>query len=183
MLQHLYTLDYSGHKISIGDEEEPSHASNLHTHASMYALGDQYDIPDLKEEALWKFKRSMGTIEGHSDSLTSVVGVIPTVYGTTPSSDRGLRDAVVAFGAKNLERIKDMSNFESAVTQAPAFVVEVLPVFLQRLEQRREGERKRQSEPCVRCGQTGNWLFDRVTCAYCQYSKPLGDFETVNAFR
>ena len=183
MLQQLYTFDYPGHKISIGDEEEPSHVSELHTHASMYALGDQYDISDLREEALWKFKRSMGTIEGHSARLTSEVEVIPTIYSTTPSSDRGLRDAVVAFGANNLERIKDLSSFESAVTQAPAYIVEVLPIFLQRLEQRREGKRKRHSETCVCCGQTGDWLFDRVTCAYCQYSKPLGEIETMNAFQ
>ena len=124
MLQHLYTFDYSGHKISIGDKEEPCHVSELHTHASMYALGDEYDILDLKEEALWKFKRTMEAIKGHIDEFTSVVEVVSTVYSTTPSSDRGLRDAVVAFGANNLERIKNLSDLKSAVTQVlkPQFI-------------------------------------------------------------
>ena len=130
MLHHLYGFDYSGHKISIGDEEEPSHISELRTHANMYALGDEYGIVDLKEEALWKFKRTIKAKKGHEDELESVIEVVPIVYTTTPSSDRGLRDAVVAFGAKNLERIKDLSGFESAVTQAPTYIVEVLPVFL-----------------------------------------------------
>ena len=129
MLHHIYGFDYSGHKISIGDEEEPSHVSELHTHASMYALGDEYGIEDLKDEALWKFKRTMEANKAHDDELESVIEVIPTVYGTTPSSDRRLRDTIVAFGATNLERIKDLSGFESAVTQVPAYIVEVLHLF------------------------------------------------------
>ncbi|KAM0799433.1 hypothetical protein BDR22DRAFT_890328 [Usnea florida] len=131
MLFHLYGFDYSGHKISIGDEEEPSHISELYTHASMYALGDEYGISDLKEEALWKFKRTMEAKEGDEDELESVMEVVPVVYTTTLSSDRGLRDAVVAFGAKNLNRMKDLSVFESAVTQVPAYIIEVLPGILQ----------------------------------------------------
>ena len=132
MLGHIYGSSYSGHKISIGDEEEPSHISELHTHASMYALGDEYGILDLKEEALWKFKRTMEAKKGHEDELESVIEAMPIVYTTTPSSDRGLRDAVVAFGAKNLERIKDLSGFESVVAQVPSYIVEVLRVFFLR---------------------------------------------------
>ena len=155
MLQHLYTLDYSGHKISIGDEEEPSHVSELHTHASMYALGDEYGIEDLKEEALWKFKRTIEAKKGYKDELESVIEVMPTVYRTTPSSDRGLRDAVVAFGATNLQRIKDLSDFESAVTQVPAYIVEVLPVFL------------RHYGKCQRCSTV------RIECRLCGRDIPL----------
>ena len=177
MLYHLYGFDYSGHKISIGDEEEPSHMSELYTHASMYALGDEYGISDLKEEALWKFKKTMEAKEGDEDELESVMEVIPVVYTTTLSSDRGLRDVVLAFGAKNLELIKDQSSFESAVTQAPTYIVEVLPIFLQRLE----NERKRYSGDCVRCGRTEKWVFDRVICTTCQYRKTLSEIERVNA--
>ena len=129
MLYHLYGFDYSGHKISIGDEDEPSHNSELHTHARMYALGDEYGISDLKEEALWKFKRTMEAKEGDEDELESVMEVIPVVYTTTLSSDRGLRDAVVTFGAKNLERITNLSRFESAVDEVSTYTVEVLRKF------------------------------------------------------
>ena len=129
MLYHLYGFDYSGHKISIGDEEEPSHVSELHTHASMFALGDEYGIVDLKEEALWKFKKTIEAKKGHKDELGLVIEVMPTVYRTTPSSDRRLRDVVVAFGAQNLERIKDLSGFERAVDQVPTYIVEVLRLF------------------------------------------------------
>ena len=177
MLQHLYTLDYSGHKISIGDEEEPSYVSDLHTHASVYALGDEYGIVDLKEEALWKFKEAMEAKKGYNDELELLIEVIPTVYETTPSSDRGLRDVVVAFGAEKLERMKDVSGFESAVTQAPAYIVEVLPIFLQSLED----EKRQYRGTCGRCGPNVSWSFDRVKCASCGHTKVLSRYERVDA--
>lgn len=136
MLQHLYGFDYSGHKTSIGDDEEPSHISELHTHAKMYALGDEYDIKDLKEEALWKFEKAIDAKTGHSDELPYVVEVIPTVYATTPDSDRGLRDAIVAFGARNLEWIKNLPEFKSAATRVPIYLIEVVPKFFERFERR-----------------------------------------------
>ena len=163
MLQHLYSFDYSGHKISIGDDEESSHLSDLHTHALMYALGDEYDIKDLKEEALWKFKKALEANKEHGDELTTLVEVIPTVYTTTLISDRGLRDAVVAFGVDNLEQIKDLPEFKSAVTQVPVYLIEVLPGFLSRVAD----ERKRYKGTC-RCCQTAEHLvFDRVLCLAC----------------
>ena len=138
MLQHLYGFDYSGHKTSIGDDEEPSHISELHTHAQMYALGGEYDIKDLKDEALWKFEKAIDAKKEHSDELPYVFEVIPTVYATTPDSDRGLRDAIVAFGARNLERVKDLPEFKSAATRVPIYLIEVLPKFFERFERSRQ---------------------------------------------
>ena len=129
MLQHLYSFDYSGEKTSIEDEEESCHISELHTHAQMYALGDEYDIKDLKEEASWKFQHVMRSKKGQSDELTNVIGVIHTVYATTPESDRGLRDPVVAFSVNNLEQMQELPEFKSAVTLAPIYMIEVLPGF------------------------------------------------------
>ena len=134
MLQHLYSFDYSGLKIGIGADEESSYLSELHTHAKMYAMGDQYDIRDLKAEALWKFKKAVAAKKGHSDEISYLVEVIPTVYATTPDSDRGLRDAVVNFGVMNLERMKDHSKFKSAATRVPIYLIEVLPGFFNRLD-------------------------------------------------
>ena len=164
MLQHLYSFDYPDHKISIGDDEESSHVSGLHTHAQMYALGDEYDIGDLKEEALWKFKKALEAKKGHDDELTTLVEVIPTVYATTPNSDRGLRDAIVAFGVDRLEQIKDLPEFKSAATQVPVYLIEVLPGFLNRVE----NERRRYKEDCPYCRTAENWEFDGVYCCKCK---------------
>ena len=142
MMQHLYGFDYPGHKISLQDDPEPSHISEPYTHAQMYALADEYDIKDLKEEALWKFKQALVAKEGHSDELQTALATIPLIYSTTPDSDRGLRDVVAAYGATNLERIKNLTELKSAATQAPMYMIEVLPRFLTRLEEEEE-EKKR----------------------------------------
>lgn len=177
MLQHLYTFDYSGQKTSIGDDEESSHVSELHTHSQMYALGDKYDIKDLKEEALWKFNKAIEAKKGQSDELTSVVEVIPTVYATTPESDRGLRDAVVAFGANNLAQMKDLPDFKSAVTQAPTYMIEVLPGFLDRLKD----ERRRYKGTCQYCASVDQLLLNRVCCRRCGGNTSLPEKEWVDA--
>ncbi|KAF6231900.1 hypothetical protein HO173_009737 [Letharia columbiana] len=74
----------------------------------MYALGYQYDIKNLEKEALKRFEPAMKGKEGKGDEFTAVLGVASTTYATTPDSDRGLRDVVVAFGAKHMEDIKDL---------------------------------------------------------------------------
>ena len=163
MLQHLYTFDYPGHKMSIGDDEESSHVSELHTHAQMYALGDEYDIPDLKEEALWKFEKAIEAMEGLSDELTDIIEVIPTVYETTPDGDRSLRDAVVAFGAKNLKQMEDLPEFKIAATRVPVYLIEVLPGFLIQCE----ADRFHYGKACQRCEWDDGWVFSSVICVHC----------------
>lgn len=164
MLQHLYTFDYSGQKISIGDDEESSHVSELHTHAQMYALGNEYDIHDLKEEALWKFKKALEAKKGLRDELTDLIQVIPTVYETTPDSDRGLRDVVVAFGVKNLKQMQDMLEFKIAATRVPVYLIEVLPGFLAQCGTGRYDHSKR----CKMCGFVGFWVAEVETCCGCE---------------
>lgn len=176
MLQHLYMIDYSANEIEIDGKKEESFVSVLHTHAMMYAMGDEYDIKDLKEEALWKFNKAIAN-KGQSDVLASVAGVIPTVYATTPDSDRGIRDAVVAFGAKNLAEMKDLPDFKNAVTQAPTYIIEVLPGFFHRLE---DG-RRRYIGQCPNCAIVDEWMFNSVCCCACGEYNPLYGDDLVDA--
>ncbi|CAD6573004.1 MAG: hypothetical protein ASARMPRED_005824 [Alectoria sarmentosa] len=122
MLQHLYMVDYSASEIETGGKKEESFVSELHTHVMMYAMSDEYDIEDLKEEALWKFNKAVEAKQEQSDEPTSVLEVVPAIYTTTPDSDRGLRDAVVAWDAKRLGWIHDLPDFKSAVTQVPTYM-------------------------------------------------------------
>ena len=149
--------------MSIGDDEESSYVSELHTHAQMYALGDEYDIHDLKEEALWKFERAIEAKEGISDELTDVIEVIPTVYETTPDNDRGLRDAVVAFGAKNLKQMEDLPELKIAAIRVPVYLIEVLPAFLIQCEE----DRFQYGKACGRCENADEWVFASVICMNC----------------
>ena len=149
--------------MSIGDDEESSHVSELHTHAQMYALGDEYDIDDLKNEALWKFEKAIEAKKGLSDELTDLIEVIPTVYETTPDSDRGLRDAVVAYGAKNLKQMKDLPEFRIAATRVPVYLIEVSPGFLTQCED----DRFHFGKACWRCENADGWVFSSVICVKC----------------
>lgn len=164
MLQHLYSIDYTGLKISIEDNEEPSYISELLTHTRMYALGDEYDIKDLKEEAIWKFRQAMQAKVGRSNELTTILQVVPAIYGTTPDSDRGLRDFVVVFGAQHLKRLKDLPEFEDVVIQAPKFMVEVLPSYLLK------DDRTIDLRTCVGCLRNTHC---RVVCGWCGTEKAI----------
>ena len=178
MLQHLYTFDYPGHKMSIGDDEESSHVSELHTHAQMYAIGDEYDIHDLKEEALWKFEKAMEANKGLSDELTYVIKVIPTVYETTPDSDRGLRDLVVAFGVSNLERMQGLPEFKSTAILVPIYMTEVLPGFFNELEEKKNKRCHRWI--CPECLGL-QWDFSSVACRSCAFEMRLMEDEKMPA--
>ena len=177
MLQHLYMVDYSASEIEIDGKKEESFVSELLTHVMMYAMGDEYDVKDLKTEALWKFKHAINAKKGQSGELTSVLEVVPAIYTTTLDSDRGLRDGVVAFGAKHLRRIQDLPDFKSAVTQVPTYMIEVLPTFLNRLED----ERRRYIGECSSCNNEEDWSFDGVCCNVCREHKSLCWFDMVDA--
>lgn len=169
MLQHLYTIDYSGHKISIGDDEEPSHVSELLTHVKMYALGEELDIKDLKEEALCKFEISMWAKRGQSGEIKCLLEVVPAIYTTTPESDRGLRDIVAEFGAQHMERMKDLPELKDVVVQAPNFLVEVVPRYFRRAEDEKKGD----SWGCTGCRRPNVWRYSRVACERCGTERML----------
>ena len=171
MLQHLYTLDYPGQKLSIEDNEESSHISELHTHAQMYALGDEYDLKDLKEEALWKFKMTIVAIKGHNDELKQLIEVIPTVYATTPESDRGLRNVIVATGVLNMERLTTLPEFKSVETRVPDYLIEVQAAFPE--ANRLQHEAWRFKENCSYCQLTDEWVFSQVVCRRCSITRTI----------
>ena len=134
MIKHLYAFDYPARPLNplssaaaaeISLAAETSFISQLHTHVQMYAMGDEYDIKDLKKEALGKFQAIMKGKKGKSDEYTAVLGVISTIYSTTPESDRGLRDIVVAFGAEHLEKMGDLLELETVTAQVPRYTIEV----------------------------------------------------------
>ena len=169
MLQHLYMVEYSGSEIEVDGEKEEFFVSELYTHVMMYAMGDEYDIKDLKKEALWNFDHAMKALHGQR-AFTSVLEVVPAIYATTLDSDRGLRDLVVAFGALNLQRIQDMPELMDAGTQAPEYMIEVLPRFFDVL--RAQANKYWYTEECSKC-YSNYWKFDRIVCEQCGTNQTL----------
>jgi hypothetical protein len=67
-------------------------ASSLRLNARVYAIADKYGTRGLKSLAQHKFEVRLHEI----DLETDVFAVINEVYSSTPDSDRGLRDLIVA---------------------------------------------------------------------------------------
>lgn len=70
----------------------PYVADPLTVHASMYVLGDKYQIDGLCELALDKF---YSCLRNHWNS-EDFIDAVRVAYTSTPNTDRGLRNAIIA---------------------------------------------------------------------------------------
>lgn len=96
MLEYLYMQDYS---VDLGFDpflsaNDSWAKTRLHVHAQMYSLGDKYDLAGLKKEAARRFINDIAIPRDKKGETLTLLSVIPTIYTTTPDSDRGLRDLV-----------------------------------------------------------------------------------------
>jgi len=103
MLRFLYVSDYQ-------DDVEGDRP--LLVNANMYAMGDKYRIVDLKDLAKMKFSDAL---EAGWD-IVSFPEVIETVYTTTLSSDRGLRDCLTPVLLKHKQELHEHEGFKGLVT-------------------------------------------------------------------
>ncbi|KAJ9129702.1 hypothetical protein NKR23_g12480 [Pleurostoma richardsiae] len=100
MIQYFYCLDYDvfsqGQQPDNGNNKlqvlEKSRPPLLSTHAKVYAIGEKYLIGGLKALALRKFNAAITTHWARDDFLEAV----REAYGSTPDTDRGLRNSVIA---------------------------------------------------------------------------------------
>lgn len=72
-------------------EEDTEQESHLVLHAQVYALGEKYDIPCLKQLAKQKFEMAAACYYDAAE----LAEAIELVYQSTVDTDRGLRDVVV----------------------------------------------------------------------------------------
>ncbi|KAF2023849.1 hypothetical protein EK21DRAFT_80003, partial [Setomelanomma holmii] len=82
----------SDYKVVAKPENASEVNEPLTIHATMYALGDKYQVEGLCDLAKEKF-RSCLHHHAHSEDFISAV---QTIHSTTPESNRGLRDVVVS---------------------------------------------------------------------------------------
>ena len=96
MLEYLYMQDYT---VDLGFDpfwsvNDSWAQTRLHVHAQMYSLGDEYDLQGLKKEAARRFITDIPIPGDKKRETLTLLSVIPTIYTTTPDSDRRLRDLV-----------------------------------------------------------------------------------------
>jgi len=97
-------------------------------HALMYALGEKYFIPGLKDLAKRYFSETVVLQSGASLGTS-----IHEVYTTTPDSDRGLRDIVLSFTRCHITRLLQDSEFCRLAVEVPSFDFELLQHTVERL--------------------------------------------------
>ena len=118
MLDFMYSHDYSD--IPTADTDE-STDDPLVINARVYALAEKYQIKGLKDVAKGKFITELEMDWTDKDFFTA----IKIVYTTTPSFDRGLRDAVNAVVYNNRNYLQYRLSFMELVREHGDFAVDV----------------------------------------------------------
>lgn len=107
-------------------------ANTLLNNVSVYAIADKYDVPELKELAICKFKtRCVG--HWNDDVITTIA---KAVYESTPANDRALRDQMVRICHIYAYRINKYLPFRSLLSENGEIALELLDVTLASLKRR-----------------------------------------------
>ena len=130
MVQFFYSMSYDNDIPEVIERETESLTSLLQLHARMFALGDRYDIPGLRDVAVKKYSsRCAGSCEP-----LEFVESIRDVYERTPSSIRHLRNAACIRMRKNLPKMLDneavATAYEKVLTEVPEFTKDLLGIYV-----------------------------------------------------
>lgn len=145
MLRYLYASDYTIEPrtdfLSTLDQcpldaNNRRRTSSLHLvcNASMYGMGEKYGIDGLKGIAAEKFAATLRQPEWHDEWTRQgsdvCVGALATavkcVYDSTPESDRGLREQVLAYAEVYLGRLLVLEDFKVLLEEVPKFAYQLL---------------------------------------------------------
>lgn len=166
MVDFFYTADYD-ENIPTASEDEEKSMSPLQVASRMFALGDQYDIPRLRELSAVKYSNRLG----QSIHLTEFLKSIPDVYGLTPGSVRELRDRAVRFGRLYLSKVVHYESLKEVwnevAVECPEFTKEVLEMYMRNPLigncAYQCGSHKEMEATQVRCSQCGRGMNYRPT--------------------
>jgi hypothetical protein len=135
MIDYLYKLDYDENSASDTEvEDNPSQVNSKTTaesnemvsssllHAEVYAMGEKYGIPGLKDLAQRKFEHAV--TNGWQDA--TFCSVVRSVYESTNSNDRGLRDIVTKIACQNAGILKSRQDFLNLIDTLPMFTADLL---------------------------------------------------------
>lgn len=128
MVDFLYSMSYDD---ELETEEEAKDVFSLfQLHARMFALGDRYDIPTLRDIAVKKYM-SRGMVSWQPcEFLESIYDV----YGRTPPSIRQLRNAATHLMRNNMQKVlKDAMVaivYDKVVDDVPEFTKDMLGIYV-----------------------------------------------------
>jgi hypothetical protein len=92
-------------------------------HARLYVLGDKYDIPSLRNLALYKLHKTLVVHTLYDERFVDVVDLAKFVYdNTNDKPDEALRSLVVEYVACEIEMIGKAQEFDQLMEQGGPFV-------------------------------------------------------------
>lgn len=171
MLEYLYVLDYDSpytlkaysdcpDRYTLADIKNIREISTyqLLRNASMYGIGAKYGIDGLKSVASEKFAAVLqqpGTVVEwkfrSTITITAFITAVKRVYGTTPESDKGLRDQVLGHAKRHLKQLLPMEVFKVVLAEVPEFAYQLLVL---------EAESKVLEEPVAKKRKLGEVTID-----------------------
>ena len=177
MVQFFYSMSYDDDIPEVTERETASLISLLQLHARMFALGDRYDIPGLRDVAVKKYSSRCAV----SWKPLEFVESICDIYERTPSSLRHLRNAACIRMRKNLPNMLDdeavANAYENVLDQVPDFTKDLLRIYVNAPlygDCSTCGSNQAFEALQVRCngcgkGRPGLWSLNTEACAYSIY--------------
>ena len=130
MVQFFYSMSYDDDIPEVTEGETEPLISLLQLHARMFALGDRYDIPGLRDKAVKKYSSRCAL----SCEPLEFIESICDVYERTPSSIRHLRYAACIRMRKKLPKMLDSeavaAAYEKVLTEVPEFTKDMLGIYV-----------------------------------------------------
>ena len=130
MVKFFYSMSYDDEIPEVTEGETASHISLLQLHARMFALGDRYDIPGLRDVAVKKYSSRCAVSWEPLEFIESLYDV----YERTPPSLRHLRNAACILMRKYLPKMLDdeavATAYEDIIIDVPEFTRDMLGIYV-----------------------------------------------------
>jgi hypothetical protein len=108
--------------VEVSEGESNMKESLLLNNVMVYAIAERYDISELKELAKAKFLSQADTLL----SSHEFPEVVKTIYTSTLSKDRGLRDIVSQVCVKQVRELMEDQAFQGIISDVGDFGIDIL---------------------------------------------------------
>lgn len=157
MVEFFYSMSYDDEIPEETEQEAGYRFSLLQLHARMFALGDRYDIPGLRDVAVKKYS-SRGVVYWEPvEYLESIYDV----YRRTPASIRQLRNAACNLVRNNLRKMLDDEviaiTYDKVLDEIPEFTKDMLRIYV----------KAPLYGDCITCGSNQAFEALQVRCRRC----------------
>ncbi len=157
MVAFFYSMNYDDDISEATERETSLNISLLQLHARMFALGDRYDIPGLREAAVKKYSSRCAAIPEPVEFIESIYNV----YERTPTSIKQLRNAACTLMRKNLLEMLDDKTvatvYEKVLVEVPEFTRNMLELYV----------RAPSYGSCTTCGSNQAFEVLQARCRRC----------------